>query len=130
KTGDDFKYYYYFVAGQQIGVAKSDNPTGPFKDKGQPIIPKDKERGQEIDPDVFHDPVSGKDYLYWGNGYLKVAELNADMESLKKETIRTITPDRTYREGAYVFYRNHRYYFMWSENDTRSEDYSVRYGYS
>ena len=130
KEGDDFKYYYYFVAGQQIGVAKSDNPTGPFKDKGQPIIPKDKERGQEIDPDVFHDPVSGKDYLYWGNGYLKVAELNADMESLKKGTIRTITPDRTYREGAYVFYRNHRYYFMWSENDTRSEDYSVRYGYS
>lgn len=29
--------------------------------------------------------------------------------------------------GAHVLYRNGVYYFMWSENDTKSEDYRVRY---
>jgi beta-xylosidase len=27
-----------------------------------------------------------------------------------------------------VFYRNGKYYFLWSEDDTRSVDYKVRYG--
>ena len=30
------------------------------------------------------DPVSGKSYLYWGNGYMAGAELNEDMVSIKK----------------------------------------------
>src|SRR5690606_39281211 len=85
--------------------------------------------GQEIDRDVFTDPQTGKSYLYWGNGYLAVAELNEDMISLKPE-IKINTPDRTFREGTYVFYRNGTYYFMWSEDDTRSPNYRVRYATS
>lgn len=130
KTSKGYRYYYYFVAGQQIGVATADHPTGPFVDSGEPLIPKETKGGQAIDPAVFHDPVSGKDYLYWGNGYLKVAELSEDMQHIKEGRVKVITPDRTYREGAYVFYRAGRYYFMWSENDTRSPDYRVSYGYS
>lgn len=42
-------------------------------------------RGQQIDVDVFTDPVSGKSYLYWGNGYMAGAELNKDMVSIKKK---------------------------------------------
>ncbi|WP_233752666.1 family 43 glycosylhydrolase [Flavilitoribacter nigricans] len=130
KVGDSYKYYYYFTAAQKIGVAVADNPIGPFKDSGQALInfkPDGVEGGQEIDPDVFHDPQSGKDYLYWGNGYMAVAELNEDMVSIKKETIRVLTPDRTYREGTEVFYRDGKYYFLWSEDDTRSPNYRVRY---
>lgn len=41
--------------------------------------------GQEIDPDVFTDPETGKSYLYWGNMYMAVAELNPDMLSIKKK---------------------------------------------
>jgi beta-xylosidase len=41
-----------------------------------------------------------------------------------------ITPDNTYREGTEVFYRNGNYYFLWSEDDTRSPNYKVRYGIS
>ena len=41
-----------------------------------------------------------------------------------------ITPDSTFLEGTTVFYRNGTYYFMWSEDDTRSENYRVRYGVS
>lgn len=76
------------------------------------------------------DPKTGKSYLYWGNGYLAVAELNEDMISIKKNTIKLMTPDNTFREGVYVFYRNGLYYFLWSEDDTRSENYRVRYATS
>jgi arabinoxylan arabinofuranohydrolase len=133
KVKNDYKYYYYFTAAQKIGVAVSDHPTGPFKDSGKPLIsskPEGVKGGQEIDPAVFNDPKTGKSYLYWGNGYLAVAELNKDMVSLKKNTTRVLKTDETYREGCYVFYRNGTYYFLWSEDDTRSENYRVRYGTS
>ncbi len=131
--GKKYRYYYYFTAAQKIGVAVADNPTGPFKDSGKPIVaerPAGVRGGQEIDPDVFQDPVSKKCYLYWGNGYMAVAELNKDMVSIKKETIKTIKVDRTFREGTYVFYRKGTYYFLWSDDDTRSPNYKVRYGMS
>jgi len=126
-------YYYYFTAAQKIGVAVSDDPNGPFVDSGKALIdfkPNGVEGGQEIDPDVFTDPKTGKSYLYWGNGYMAVAELNKDMVSINKETIKVLTPDLTYREGTEVFYRNGKYYFMWSEDDTRSPNYKVRYAMS
>ncbi len=128
-----YQYFYYFCAAQKIGVAVSDSPTGPFIDTGKPLIdqlPAGAKGGQQIDPDVFEDPQTGICYLYWGNGYMAGAELNADMISLQPETTKVITPDSTFREGTHVFYRNGKYYFMWSEDDTRSENYRVRYGTS
>jgi len=133
KINGQYKYFYYFSAAQKIGVAVSDNPTGPFVDLGKPLIDKHPEGangGQEIDQDVFTDPKTGKSYLYWGNGYMAGAELNDDMTSIKKETLTILKPDHTFREGSYVFYRNGIYYFMWSEDDTRSENYRVRYATS
>ena len=128
----NYKYYYYFTAEKQIGVAISDHPTGPFIDSGKPLIgrelPKGMPRGQNIDPDVFTDPVSGNTYLYWGNYYMAVCELNDDMVSVKPNTTRIlIGHDAHYSEAAHVFYRNGYYYFTWSKNDTRSTEYEVRY---
>ncbi|MFC0772372.1 family 43 glycosylhydrolase [Terrimonas alba] len=131
KINDQYKYFFYFTAAQKIGVAVADDPAGPFVDSGKPLIdqfPEGVRSGQQIDPDVFTDPATGKNYLYWGNGYMAVAELNDDMVSLKPGTTRVITPDSTFREGTHVLYRNGIYYFMWSEDDTRSENYRVRYG--
>ncbi|RYJ37623.1 Glycoside hydrolase [Flavobacterium anhuiense] len=128
-----YKYFYYFTAAQKIGVAVSDNPTGPFKDSGKAIVatrPEGIKDGQEIDPDVFTDPKTGKSYLYWGNMYMGVAELNPDMVSIKQGTTKVIAVDDTFREGTYVIYRNGKYYFFWSEDDTRSPNYKVRYGIS
>lgn len=133
KVKGKYKYYYYFSAAQKIGVAVADEPTGPFKDSGKALIdfrPEGVKGGQEIDPDVFTDPETGKSYLYWGNGYMAVAELNEDMVSIKKNTLKVMTPDATFREAIYVFYRNGLYYFLWSEDDTRSENYRVRYATS
>lgn len=134
-----YKYFYYFVAEGKIGVAVADRPTGPFRDAlGRPMLterPEGARGGQVIDPDVFRDPQTGKYYLYWGNGFLAVAELNDDMVSLKEGTTRILIPrerkrDFHYNEGTYVFYRNGKYYFTWSENDTRSPNYRVRYAVS
>jgi hypothetical protein len=130
KINGAYRYFYYFCAKQQVGVAISDNPNGPFIDSGKALInskPAGQRGGQEIDPDVFTDPVSGKSYLYWGNGYMAGVELNDDMTSIKKETLKILTPDRTFREAVYVIFRNGIYYFMWSEDDTGSPNYKVRY---
>lgn len=138
-----YKYYFYYSGnpkngqGKQIGVAVADSPTGPFVDLGHPIITESPVGGgQQIDVDVFTDPVSGKTYLYWGNGYMAGAELNKDRVSIKKKTLTVMTPeggtlqDYAYREAPYVFYRNGLYYFMWSVDDTGSPNYHVAYGTS
>lgn len=143
KVRDGYRYYFYYSAhpnegnAKQIGVAVSDSPTGPFKDLGHPIVTESPAGGgQQIDVDVFTDPVSGKSYLYWGNGYMAGAELSKDMLSVKKKTIRVLTPkggtlqDYAYREAPYVFYRKGLYYFLWSVDDTGSPNYHVAYGTS
>jgi len=130
KINGVYKYFYYFTAAQKIGVAVADNPTGPFKDSGNALIdsaPEGVKGGQEIDPDVFTDPKTNKSYLYWGNGHMAGVELNDDMVSINKKTLTILKPDDTFREGTYVIYRKGTYYFMWSEDDTRSPNYKVRY---
>ena len=133
KIKGKYKYFYYFTAAQKVGVAVADHPAGPFKDLGKPLLadrPEGVNRGQVIDPDVFTDPQTGKSYIYWGNGFMAGAELNKDMTSIKPGTQSILKPDRTYREGTYVFYRKGKYYFLWSEDDTRSPNYRVRYAIS
>jgi GH43 family beta-xylosidase len=133
KVGNDYRYYFYFTAGQKIGVAVGNKPDGPFLDSGKPLVdklPNGVSGGQQIDPEVFTDPQTGKSYLYWGNGYMACAELNEDMISIKQESVKVMTPNDTFREGTTVFFRNGKYYFLWSEDDTRSENYRVRYGTS
>lgn len=122
----DGKYYFYFCAEQQIGVAVADSPAGPFKDAlGKPLVPKGQLRGQMIDPSVFTDD-DGQSYLYWGNGEAYVVPLGDDMVSFDPAQVKTITQSG-YREGSFVVKRDGTYYFMWSEDDTRSEDYRVAY---
>lgn len=141
KIDGKYKYFFYYSGnsiaggGKQIGVAMADSPVGPFKDLGHPIITDSPVgHGQQIDVDVFTDPVSGKTYLYWGNGYMAGTELNEDMISIKENTITVMTPkggtlkDYAYREAPYVFYRDGLYYFMWSVDDTGSPNYHVAYG--
>lgn len=138
-----YRYYFYYSGHnteanrKAIGVAVADTPTGPFRDLGHPLVnnrPKGVKGGQQIDVDVFHDPVSGKDYLYWGNGYMAGAELGHDLMSIDTTTITVLTPqggtlqDYAYREAPYVFYRDGLYYFLWSVDDTGAANYHVAYG--
>ncbi|TLS42040.1 hydrolase [Streptomyces montanus] len=120
------KYYFYFSADTNIGVAVSDSPTGPFKDPlGKPLIARGAYTGQMIDPAVFTDD-DGQSYLYWGNGRAYVVPLNDDMVSFDSSKVTSMTPSG-YNEGSFVIKRKGTYYFMWSENDTRDENYRVAY---
>ncbi|HEY8982184.1 MAG TPA: family 43 glycosylhydrolase [Streptomyces sp.] len=120
------KYYFYFCADANIGVAVADSPTGPFMDAlGKPLLKAGQLPGQMIDPAAFTDD-DGTTYLYWGNGRAYVAKLNPDMKSLDMSTLKDITPSG-YNEGSFVVKRGGTYYFMWSENDTRDADYRVAY---
>ncbi|MEU9914600.1 family 43 glycosylhydrolase [Streptomyces sp. NPDC051001] len=123
----DGRYYFYFCAEQQIGVAVADSPAGPFKDAlGKPLVAKGGSlQGQMIDPAVYTDD-DGTSYLYWGNGHGYVVPLNDDMTSYDPAQVKDITPDN-FREGSFVIKRKGTYYFMWSEDDTRSENYHVAY---
>ena len=142
-SSGNYKYYFYFsghdpeLKRKAIGVAIADSPTGPFLSTDSPIISQSPVgHGQEIDVDVFQDPETGKFYLYWGNGYMAGAELNPDMVSINEETLQVMTPeggtlqDYEYREAPYVFFRNGKYYFLWSVDDTGSPNYHVAYGTS
>ncbi|WP_342750902.1 glycoside hydrolase family 127 protein [Termitidicoccus mucosus] len=104
------KYYFYFPAGGQIGVAVSDSPTGPFKDAlGQPLVKKN-EAGIRymIDPNVFIDD-DGQAYLYVGGAYqLGVVKLKEDMIT-RDGPIQMLDMPKFY-EGAWVHKRKGIYY--------------------
>lgn len=125
----DGKFYFYFCAEQQIGVAVNDKPTGKFKDAlDRPLIKPSKEYpGQAIDPFAFIDD-DGQAYLYYGQGNLYAYKLKPDMITLDGEPTK-MTPPR-FNEGIWVFKRKDLYYFMWSQNDARDENYQVAYGTS
>ena len=141
KFSDGKWHYYFYFSGQNpsygkktLGVAVSESPTGPFRASSKPLFTSSA-AGQMIDSDVFTDPLTGQSYLYYGNGQLCYRLLSDDMLSVDG-TEYVITPtggslsDYAFREGAYVFFRNGIYYFLWSVDDTGSPNYHVAYGTS
>ncbi|OAL56400.1 hypothetical protein IQ07DRAFT_5969 [Pyrenochaeta sp. DS3sAY3a] len=133
------KYYFYF-SGQNptynrktIGVAVADSPEGPFTAQAEAMILNNEsiKTGQAIDSAAFHDPTSGKYYLFWGNGSPPLyAELADDMLSLKNGTITAISGLTDFREGLFVNYRKGLFHLTYSVDDTRSENYRVGYATS
>jgi GH43 family beta-xylosidase len=124
------KYYFYYSADQNIGVAVGNSPVGPFKDPlGRPLVAKKDFQGmQAIDPVVFVDD-DGTAYLYWGQGRCKAVKLNDDMISFNMADVRDLTLPG-YNEGPFVHKRKGTYYLSWSEFDTRDPRYSVAYATS
>ncbi|WP_164990342.1 family 43 glycosylhydrolase [Agromyces albus] len=129
------KFYFYFsghnaaLNRKTIGVAVADHPEGPFVAQSTAMITNGEavKSGQAIDPAAFHDPVTGKHYLFWGNGSPLYAELNDDMVSIKPETIKTIGGLTSFREGTFVNFRDGLYHLTYSIDDTGSENYRVGY---
>jgi beta-xylosidase len=132
------KYYIFFGANDiqsdkelgGIGVAVADNPAGPFKDHlGKPLVDKFYNGAQPIDQFVFHD--NGQYYLIYGGWrHCNMAKLNEDFTGFipfEDGTIfKEITP-KSYVEGPFMFKKDGKYYFMWSEGGWTGPDYSVAY---
>jgi beta-xylosidase len=137
KKGD---WYYLFFAANDIqndqqlggiGVARAKHPAGPFEDHlGKPLVDKFHNGAQPIDPFVFAD-TDGTHYLIYGGWkHCNVAKLNADFTALVPfddgTMFREITP-QGYVEGSWMFKKDGKYYFMWSEGGWTGPDYAVAY---
>ncbi len=130
-------YYYFYFSGHNptydrktIGVAIAEHPEGPFTAQATAMITNSEEvtTGQAIDPAAFKDPVTGKYYLFWGNGNPPLyAELADDMVSLVPGTIKTISGLPDFREGLFLVYRQGLYHLNYSIDDTGSQNYRVGY---
>lgn len=133
------KYYLFFGANDiqsdaengGIGVAVSDHPEGPFRDYlGKPLVDRFHNGAQPIDQYVFQSPDGAFYLIYGGWGHCNIARLKEDFTGFipfEDGTIfREITP-QGYVEGSFMFYRNGKYYFMWSEGGWTGPDYSVAY---
>lgn len=131
-------YYLFFGANDiqsdkemgGIGVAVANDPAGPFKDHlGKPLIDKFHNGAQPIDQFVFKD---GEQYylIYGGWKHCNIAKLNKDFTGFipfqDGTTFKEITP-KGYVEGPFMFKKDGKYYFMWSEGGWTGPDYSVAY---
>ncbi|MFD1770498.1 glycoside hydrolase family 43 protein [Sphingobacterium suaedae] len=134
----DNKYYLFFGANDVhegevggIGVAVADRPEGPYTDLlGKPLINEIVHGAQPIDQFVFKDK-DGQYYMYYGGWrHCNVVKLSADFKSLvpfEDGTLyKEITPEN-YVEGPFMFIKNNKYYFMWSEGGWGNPDYKVAY---
>ena len=138
----DKKYYLFFGANDiqsdkeigGIGVAVADKPEGPYKDHlGKPLVDKFYNGAQPIDQFVFKDK-DGQYYLFYGGwSHCNVVKLSDDFKSIVPfpdgTTYKEVTP-KGYVEGAFMFIKDGKYYFMWSEGGWTGPDYSVAYAIS
>jgi len=133
------KYFLFFSANDiqsneepgGIGVAVSDDPSGPFVDAlGKPLINEFHNNAQPIDQFVFKDE-DGQYYMYYGGWrHCNVVKLSSDLLSVETfndgSHFKEITPEN-YVEGPFVLKRNDKYYLMWSEGGWGGPDYRVAY---
>lgn len=133
------KFYMLYTANEQIAIAQSNSPLGPFK---QTIVKALDDNTKQIDPYLFIDD-NGKMYLYHvrlgGGNKIFVAEFNPDFSGINNETLtECITANEKWEdtkripappiaEGPTVFKRNGIYYMFYSANDFRNIDYAVGY---
>lgn len=133
------KYFLFFGANDiqndnemgGIGVAVASKPQGPYKDYlGKPLVDKFYNGAQPIDQFVFRDK-DGQCYLIYGGWrHCNIAKLKPDFTGFipfeDKTMFKEITPEN-YVEGPFMFIKNNKYYFMWSEGGWTGPDYCVAY---
>ena len=129
------KFYWYVAlsgsgsyGGFNIGVAVSDNPTGPFADaRGTPLITDSMTTGgdawDDIDPTVFTD-TNGVSWLGWGHGTFYLVQLATSMTN----TVGSIQANRNlpyYTEGPFLHRHGNLYYLSYASIDGGAE--KIRY---
>lgn len=133
------KFYMAYTANEQIAIATSDSPLGPFTNTGSAIASDVR----QIDPFIFFD--NGKAYMYHvrleNGNRIFVAEMEADLSAIKTSTLKecihatehwedTEKVEWTVTEGPTVLKKDKLYYLIYSANDFRNKDYAVGYATS
>lgn len=134
----DGRYFIFFGANDiqsdseagGIGLAVSEDPGGPYRDfLGKPLIDKFHNGAQPIDQFAFRDS-DGQYYLIYGGWrHCNIVKLKDDFSGIDisaDSVYQEITPEG-YVEGPFMFIRNGKYYFMWSEGGWTGPDYCVAY---
>jgi beta-xylosidase len=132
-------YYLFFGANDiqndsqvgGIGVARATRPGGPFEDHlGRPLVDRFHNGAQPIDPFVFNGDDGTYYLMYGGWRHCNIATLNADFTGFLPfpdgTTFKEITP-AGYVEGSFMFLKDGKYYFMWSEGGWTGPNYAVAY---
>lgn len=131
-------YYMAYTANEQIAIAKSNSPLGPFV---QDTFKHLSGTGKQIDPYVFFD-TDGKPYLY----HVKLQNGNRIFVSQMDDELKDVISGTTKEcvsgteqwentehtgwpvtEGPTVVKKDKYYYLIYSANDFRSKDYAVGY---
>ncbi len=136
------KFYMLYTANENIAMAESNSPAGPFIQKEVAPLPSNT---KQIDPYLFFDE-DGKKYLYHvrlgGGNKIFVAEFKDDFTGIKPETLKECitaeggwedtkrVPAPPIAEGPTVIKHNGTYYLFYSANDFRNIDYAVGYATS
>ncbi|TCD01139.1 family 43 glycosylhydrolase [Pedobacter psychroterrae] len=134
-------YYMAYTADEQIAIATSNSPIGPFK---QEVLKPLSGTGNQIDPFVFFDK-DGKPYMYHvklqkGNRIF-VTPMKADLSDVLPEAAtecisgtlpweNTENTEWAVTEGPTVIRHKDLYYLIYSANDFRNKDYAVGYATS
>ena len=117
------KFYWYVtvshgtIPGKAIGIAVSDNPTGPFKDVlGKALITNDMTKftdisWDDIDPTVYIDN-DGQAYLFWGNTACHYAKLKDNMIELDGPIQHIDLPN--YTEAPWIHKHKDWYYLSYA----------------
>lgn len=122
------RFYLYYSAMLQIGVAIADSPLGPFVDQGVLIE-------SAIDAHLFRDD-DGALFLYYegfvGGSKILVRQMRSFTE-LEGEPVELLAPqgwEAPIVEGPWILKRNDTYYLMYSGNVFSTEDYAIGYATS
>lgn len=122
RVDDRYLLYYsarrFGSAGFAIGVASAPTPTGPFRDRGRPLLTGP--RFTTIDPFVYTTP-EGHHLIYWGSNSapIRVQELSADGMDVVGRPKPVLFPDEDNEyeslvEGPWLVRRGGFYYLMYS----------------
>ena len=137
------KYVCYYAAKGadgwfKIGVATAPGPTGPFTDKGSPLV--SNASYSLIDPTFFRDPTNGKNYILWKNNknaldppqqtQIVLREVSQDGLTLLGSSNEILWNNPNSWEGLVVeapsmMYRNGYYYLFYSGNNYGTDRYAV-----
>ncbi len=141
------KFYMFFSAEEELCVAESSSPLGPFT---QSIQTPFHTNVKEIDSHLFIDD-DGKKYLYFvrftNGNEIWVAELNDDLKSIKETTLKRCIgasnglqtweqstlepyPGSKVNEGPFILKHNGWYYLTYSANHYQNPNYGVGYATS
>lgn len=132
------KMYMAYVANENIAIAQSRTPQGPFT---QTVLQPLPAPVKQIDPFVFIDD-DGRKYLYHvrltAGNKIFVAQMTDDFSAILPETLREcITATDEWEntahapwpvtEGPSVLKHRGLYYLFYTANDFRNPDYAVGY---